>query len=250
MLWDKPQMIEHYRIALLRVVAGLFVMAGLEPGTGRVETLPRGVKYAILKVLRGAESSARRLVMAEAEGLDAVEYVPPPKREKPATKRSGKTKTRAPRIPQFRLIDPRNFYEELYPNRKARRAGAKKNRPTGPQLLFRVRGFDGQPDCEAWSEGVPEASPDDPMTAVSICRRMQALHFALSDLPKQAQRMVREIAKRKAAKPGPESVPPLRFGYAPGYRKNGTDEIDLILHECHALATREEKPPDRGQEAG
>ena len=244
MLRDASDPVERYRLVLLRLLAGLFVMAGLQPGTAVVESLPRGVKYAILRVLRQAESATRRLVMAEAAKLDAVEYVPPPKREKPAAQRSGGKKTRAPRMPLFRLIDPRRFLEELHPNRKARRAAKKKSRE--PKLLFRIAGFDGQPDYEEWSEGAPEPSEDDLLTATAISHRMQALHHALSDLPKQAQRMVREIAKRKAAQAGPKSVPPLRFGPPPGHRKRHIHAVDAVLAACHWLATREPVPPDRG----
>ena len=50
--------------------------------------------------------------------------------------------------------------------------------------------------------------------------------------------MVREIAKRRAAKPGPESVPPLRYGNPPGHRKRPIHEVDGILHECHMIAMR------------
>lgn len=247
MLLTTPEKIEYYRLALLRVLAVLFGMAGLTPGTAVIETLPRGVKYAILKVLRQAESATRRLIAAEAAALDDVEYVPPPKREKSAAKRcakgqDGKGKARAPRMPQFRLIDPRKFFEELYPNRKARRVGPKKKRHTEPQLLFRIRGFDGQPTCEAWSEPLPELTPDDPLTAKSLCRRMQALHHALSDITAQAHRMKREIARRKAGKPGPGAVPPLRIGNPPGHRKTHIHEVDSILYECHLIATQEPDP--------
>ena len=245
MLLTTPQKIEHYRLALLRVLLGLFEMAGIEPGTGAVETLPRGVKYAILRVLRQAESATRRLIYKEAEGLDDVDYTPPPKREKSGAKRSGEKKPRAPRIPQFRLIDPRKFFEELHPNRRARRAAKKVQRGGPPKLLFRFDCFDGQPACEAWSEPLPELTPDDPLTATGICRRMQALYHALNDIPAQALRMKREIAKRKAAKPGPDSVPPLRFGLPPGHRKEKVHEVDDILYECHMLTRREPKPPDK-----
>ena len=239
-----PQMIEHYRLALLRVLLVLFKMAGIEPGSDSIETLPRGVKYAILKVLRQAESATRRLVHKEAEGLADVEYVPAPKREKSAAKASGERKVRARRKPLFRLIDPRKFFEELHPNRKARRAARAVKRGGEPQLLFRFRSFDDEPSCEAWSEPLPELTADDPLTATGICRRMQALHYALSDLSAQAHRMKREIAKRKAAKPGPGSVPPLRIGPPPGHRKTHVHEVDSILYECHKIATREDRPPD------
>ena len=245
MLWDTPRMIEHYRLALLRVVSGLFVMAGLEPGCGVLETLPRGVKYAILKVLRQAESATRRLIAVEARGLEMPDYIAPPKREKSTCRGAGERKSRAPRTPQFRLIDPRKFLEELYPNRRSRRAKARRERNTEPRLLFRIAGMDGQPDYEEWSDAAPDLSEDDALTAMALSRRMQALHHALNDLPKQAQRMAREIAKRKAAAPGPKAVPPLRGGFPPGHRKQHIHEVDEILETCHWLATREPEPPDR-----
>jgi len=242
MLWDTARMTEHYRLALSRVLAGLFVMAGLEPGKDVVAVLPRRVRSAILLVLRPAESAVRRLVVAKTKGLEVPTYVPPTPRSqsKDSAKKTGQT-----RIPRFQLIDPRKVFAELNPNRRLRRSRPARTEAIEPRLLFRVAGFDGQPAYEEWSEAIPAPSPDDPIVAAHICRRMQALHHALNDLPKQAQRMVREIAKRAAAKPGPRKVPPLRFGSPPGFRKKHIHEIDSILHECHCLAIREQKPPDR-----
>lgn len=245
MLWDTPRIVEHSRLALLRVLLGLFVMAGLEPGNAVLETLPRGVKYAILKVLRQAESATRRLIAVEARNIEVPEYVAPPKREKSRSAGTGEKKSRAPRMPQFCLVDPRTFCEELYPNRRSRRSKPRRNRKTESRLLFRLAGVDGQPDYEEWSEAQPELSADDPLTATQLCRRMQALHHALSDLSKQAKRMAHEIAKRKAAAPGPKAVPPLRGGFPPGHRKKHIHEVDEILETCHWLAIREPEPPER-----
>jgi len=241
MLWDTPRMIDHYQQALLRVLLGLFAMAGIEPEGEGITSLPRGVKFAILKVLRRAESATRRLIATKTRGQEIPVYVPPAPRDKPSRKGSGKT--RAKRVPQFSLIDPRSYHEELHPHRQPRRAQRK--RRSEPRLLFRLAGLDGQPDYEEWSEADPVLSPDDELTAVSLCRRMQALFHALNDLDGQAQRMIREIAKRRAAKPGPGSVPPLRGGNPPGHRKKSIDEVDEILEACHWLATREPEPPER-----
>jgi len=223
MLWDTPRLIE--------------------PGKSVVLHLPRCIRSKILLVLRPAESAVRRLVFAKARGFDIPAYVAPVgrNRSKALSKKTGET-----RIPRFRLIDPRKFFAELYPNQRPRPSRPRRSRQTEPRLLFRIAGFDGQPDYEEWSEPEPELSPDDLLNAVPLCRRMQALHHALGDLSKQAQRMVREIAKRRAAKPGPAKAPPLRAGSAPGYRKKHIHEIDTILHECHCLATREPRPPDQG----
>jgi len=170
--------------------------------------------------------------VAKTTGLEVPGYAQPASRSKGSRKKTGKT-----RIPQFQLIDPRKFFAELHPHRKS--CGLRRERRTEPRLLFRIAGFDGQPDYEEWSDPDPELSPDDPLNAVPLSRRMQALHHALNDLPKQAKRMVRKIAKRAAAKAGPGKVPPLRFGSPPGFRKKHIHEIDSILHECHCLAMRD-----------
>ena len=240
---NTPQRIEHFRLALLRVLLVLFKTAGLEPGTDRLEMLPRGVKFSILRVLRQAETSARRLVFAESEKLDDVEYAPRPKREKSVKKRGQKRravpKKRAPQMPRFKLTDSQKFFEELYPNRRPRRPKKKVQRGGEPVLLCRIGTFGLRPDFEAWSTPLPVLTPDDPLSAVKVSRRMQALHNALLDLPAQAHRMKREIAKRKAAKPGPGSVHPMRTGKPPGFREYDAEpehEVDNILYECHYIA--------------
>lgn len=246
MRWDTSRIIERYRRVLLRLVVGLFVMAGLEPGEGLVETLPRNVRSKILRVLRQIESATRRLVVRKARDLEP--YVSRPTERKHSARHNRKPNDEAKksqtRVPQFSLIDPRVFLEELYPHRKPRPSQKQKQRATEPRLLFRFCDFGGSA-CEAWSEAEPALSPDDPMTAKHICRRMQAVYHALNDLPKQAQRLVRKIAKRAAAPPGPGRVPPLRYGFPPGYRKKPIHLVDMILRECHLLAVREAKPPER-----
>lgn len=237
MLLETHQMIEHNRLALVRLVAGLFDRAGIAPGVGGVETLPRAVRALILLVLRQVESATRRLVFAEARGLDIPVYAPPPKRARAASKSGKATEaSSATRIPLFCLVDPRVDYAELYPHRRSRISKPPRARRTKRILLFRMTSFDGRPPVEAWAEAEPEPTPDDPITAVAICRRLQAVHHALSDLPKQAQRMVREIAKRKAAPPGPKSVPPLRGGSPPGHRKRPIHAVDDILRDCQWIA--------------
>jgi len=233
-------MTEHYRLALLRVVSGLFVSAGMVAEGPLVEKLPRRIRNAILLVLRPAESAARRLAAVEARKLDVPEYTPPPQRATPRGKGSGAK--RGPRAPQFCLIDPRKFLEELHPNRRNRRAEPKREQSSEPQIQVRIAGFDGQPDFIIWSEPKAVPLPDDELNAAAICRRMIALKLALEDLPHQAKRYVREVAKRKAAAPGPKRIPPLRFGYPPGYRKRHIHEVDQILWECHCLSRRDPAP--------
>ncbi|MDQ6438104.1 hypothetical protein RB623_28970, partial [Mesorhizobium sp. LHD-90] len=67
--------------ALKRLLAMLVGMAGMGNGV----TLPRHLHRAILKLLRPAESAARRLIIAAARGI--VVTLPPfrPRKPKPGT---------------------------------------------------------------------------------------------------------------------------------------------------------------------
>ena len=242
MLLTPDQMNDRYCLLLLRVVKGLFLMAGMVPGGAIVERLPRCVRSRILLILRPAESAARRLIFHIAQRLELPDYVEPPAQKR--SKGKGTGKKRGPRKPKFRLIDPRKFLEEFYPNRRKRTGKARPTGSTEPQIQVRIAGFDGQPDFVIWSEPKAVPTPDDAMNAEPLCRRLLALHYALQDLPAEALRMAREMAKRKKAAPGPKSVPPLRYGYPPGHRRKPIHAVDGILRECHALARRPVKPPD------
>src|SRR5215510_1473481 len=77
--------IEKNREALKRIVALLATMAGFsgiggigDPGnaSGRPSTLPRHLHRFVLRLVRPAESAARRLVIVAARGL-VVELAPP-----------------------------------------------------------------------------------------------------------------------------------------------------------------------------
>ncbi len=236
-------MTENYRLALLRVVAGLFVSAGMVSDNSVIEKLPRHVRNAILQILRPAESATRRVVAMVARHLAIPDYVKPALRK---LGNKGTGKKHGPRAPQFCLIDPRKYFPELHPGRRNPRRNTKPNGSTEPQIQVRIAGFDGQPDFVIWSEPKAVLASDDEVPAKKLCRRLLALKLALEDMPRQAQRYVREVAKRKAAAPGPRSVPPLRMGLPPGYRRKHTHEIDEILWDCHCLVRQNTRPPDIG----
>jgi hypothetical protein len=76
---------------------------------------------------------------------------------------------------------------------------------------------------------------------------VQALRFALDNLPQQARRLARwklkrELARQAGAKPG--RLSPFRPGFAPGYHRSKPQEVDDILSECHHFAVEawHEKP--------
>ena len=223
------EMIEHYRLTLLRLVAGLFVQAGIEPAGEGVKTLSRTVRASILLVLRQVESSARRLIFVETRGLDIPDYVPPPKRGR-VKRKSGNDAPRSgtARTPMFRLIDPRKWFWTL----------GTKSRPRAKHMPW-ISSFDEV--RPAPPEAPPLPTDDDPMDAASICNRLVALKAAMDDLPKQAKRMARLRAwneQRSILKS------PLRPGLPPGWRERGQDEIDEVLREAHQLAVRAKQAPD------
>jgi len=68
------------------------------------------------------------------------------------------------------------------------------------------------------------------ISAHHFCRRVEAVKYALENITRQAQRMLRLLAKRKGKSP-------MRLGRAPGYSPNKNTEINEILHDLqyHAL---------------
>ena len=72
-------------------------------------------------------------------------------------------------------------------------------------------------------------------TSDTLLRRLAALKDALENLPRQARRLVRALARRENI-PHLRFMAPVRIGYPPGHRKKPRLEIDRVLHECHWLA--------------
>ncbi|CAN5516763.1 hypothetical protein BH10PSE7_BH10PSE7_01380 [soil metagenome] len=71
---DWASAIERNRQAIMAIVAALFAMLELT-GTATVARIPRTLHRAVLRVLRPAESAARRLVVMAARGV--VVTLPP-----------------------------------------------------------------------------------------------------------------------------------------------------------------------------
>ena len=145
--------------------------------------------------------------------------------------------------PPFKLTDTRKYFD-LYPD------GPKYRRGPGP----RVTDFSSddpvfdRSDLYAWQNRA-EPTPDDEISAASLCLRMHALHAALEDLPGQAKRMAK-LQARIACQPRQVGKFPLRVmrpGLPPGFRKRQKHEVDEVLAECHRLvfmAEEDFKPPD------
>jgi hypothetical protein len=244
------------RDALLRIVAGLYVLAGLTGGR-IADVLPRAIYHAILRVLRPAESAVRRLIVIAARGLDLgpraaraglVGHVP----KASADKGSGNG-----RIPSFCLIDPLKRFGPFD--------------GSAEDVSFWVEGPDVEDDDDT-SENMPSIRalprvsvpgffdpvfapppvplPDGMISAARLLRRLAALKRALDTLPQQARRLARWQARqnlmlraRHSSRPDdpklmrlkPLRLTPIRPGLPPGHRDRQTHEIDAVLRECHGL---------------
>jgi hypothetical protein len=103
--WDL--VIKRKSEALNAIVAGLFAMLELS-GEATVSRLPRAVYFAVLRMLRPAESAVRRLIVIAARGL-VVKLAP----SRPMPKGHTITKGGRNRPPAFRLCDTRKDFPEL-----------------------------------------------------------------------------------------------------------------------------------------
>ena len=216
---------EFHRKALLSVLAGLFALAGCAPGAVGVR-VPRAVQLKILRLLRPAESALRRLIFALSLSLAPLNA----KAGRAPTGKIPRGQSRGGRIPPFRLFDPRKSFPELS------QGGRRPRRGPGPTIYF----FDHRDTPPQPAEEKPAPDPDD---AAKLLRRMQAMQRALENIQREARRLQRAMAKRKAAPPGPKRYGPLRPGWPPGFRYGGRDEVDVLLYECGFMARRAREKP-------
>jgi hypothetical protein len=255
--------------ALKRILAALVAMAGL---AGAAFTLPRHLRLAVLRLLRPAESAARRPIIASARGLVAA--LPPSRKPKqkpiavePLLRRFGIAVVMSPadiaradairRAAALRAVRPRTLCLPLFdPPRRtlslskgSQRKGRSVPAHAAPRIL--LPGV-----IKPFSLPSPP-SPDDPVDATRLRRRLAALAAALDDLPGQAKRFARWKASRDARCEAPgriRRISPLRPGRPPGGRltcydpaaasRRHTREVDEILAHAHALALYALQQPD------
>jgi hypothetical protein len=265
---DLTPAIERNRDALVAIVASLFAMLDFVDGT-ILERIPKGLSNAVLRILRPAESSVRRLIVVMAWGLVAEPPKPRNKTEGKTTKKdTGSTqKSRAPRIPAFKLTD---HQEPLMPPPSKRKK---------PGRAPRISVLGGEPSLPDWSnpdltveqlavlraaqahQPAPQPEPrprpepkprlnDGCVGSARLARRLLAIKAALEDLPRQAKRLARWKAKRQRQWDEGRYVrtSPLReadrskikvpANYRPpsGYRDPVRRAAENIFHECDWLA--------------
>jgi hypothetical protein len=256
--------IERNREALKRIVAALVAMAAItagphaemlaypEPVEGEPRrTLPRHLHRAILRLLRPAESAARRLVIVVARGLVVTLAPPRPRKAKPRStflSISGGTGILMPpgALPSAQTAPRALALPLLDPLRRSFRL--RRSSPVGiPRISF--------PGITAPSPIAlrrPPA-PDDLLDATRLSLRLAALGTALSDLPAQAKRFARWKARKQAGrdaagaqdKKRTRRIWPLRPGRPPGQRRaNLRSEVHDILNDLHGLAFDVLEHPD------
>ena len=173
--------------------------------------LPRHLYRAILLLLRPAESAARRLVIAAAQGM--VVTLPPLRPRKPKPKISDTVA--AMRRLGLAVTLSREDFARYEAERKAAERRASRPRELNLSLLdqlknpFRVRRryvpVHAVPRIRSLSDDAPYTplppppSRNDPMNAAKLTLRLDALASALDDLPGQAQRFARWKARNEAA---------------------------------------------------
>ncbi len=213
--------IDRNRDALLRMLNALLAMAG------GAAVMPRHLRTRIWGHLRPAEAALRRLVVVVQIVLK-IEARSTGPRAAPVIVRNGEGAT-GTGIPAFALFDPRKRFDS-------------RPRSRFPKAEPRIRFFD---DVEIFTPRIV-SSPDDPVSAERLTRRLQTLQRALADLPKQARRLARWQAKRAVERVETgKYIAPIRPGTAPGHRAHGKREVDFVLGNCHALALYAlHDPPD------
>ena len=223
-----PQSIDPNKTALARILAGLFALLGLTEGAvpGRI---PRELHRTILRVLRPAESAVRRLIVIVARTIKVK--ASPPRPAPAGLVRAGQRKPSR----SFQLFDPRTRFFRKPPRPK-----------DAPRARPRISFF-GNGEVRRISLGREPPPPKDDKAdglanPANLVRRLGALKAALDDLPRQAARLARALARRQRS-PRLKFQGPLRPGPAPGSRKRPLREIDHVLERCHWLA-REALAPD------
>ena len=263
--------IERNREALKSVLAMLVaIVAGdcVDPRGVRPATLPRHLHRFVLRLLRPAEAAARRLVIIAARGL--VVELSPPRIAKPKPKSRlvrdgvGTGIVRKGSMPDRVLVPlrpaPRALSLPLFDPLKRWGGRRRPKQRSVPRISFFDRPRDPDP--------LPP-SPDDPLDAGRLHRRLEAIGRALDDLPREAKRLARWQARRDASRDAEgaqerenraqgrnndaASAPsagrvrrfsPMRPGRPPGWRRRPTHAVDEVLNELHGLAVWARERPD------
>ena len=220
--WDWQKSVEVYGAMLAVLLADLFVRLGMAvDGSGTPGTVTRMVRLSVLEVLRPLEAALRRVIVMAARGIALPDLPNLRKRATGPKRKAGDRASAASDQPlPFPLFDPR-MKLGMPPRRKGRRGA-------GPRMT--------EIGVDTYVAYVPPPlpQPDDEMPVDMLARRMRGVMAALEDIPAQARRLTRAIARLKAK--GSSKQRPMRPGRPSGHRARGKRPIDLVLADCQYLA--------------
>ncbi len=209
--WPWDEMIEANRGRLIGLLAGMFAMLGSGDRVTRV------VWRQVLARLVPMESALRRLICVAARDLTVT--IGP---ARAGSKATGERQGSAGRA-VFALTDTMRD-----PDPKRRSVPTAKE----PRIL----------SLDEWvpREGAKEPADDDLLDASALLRRLEALKAALNDLPAQALRLARWMARNERTRENGtwRRFYAIRSGRPPGHRQGGKQEVDEVLANCHDLALR------------
>jgi hypothetical protein len=287
--------IEKNREALKRILVMLVAMAGLPVLSGGTDisrekvdwraapTLPRHLHRFVLRLLRPAEAAARRLIIVAARGL-VVELAPlRPRKPKPRSiyvrNGVGTGIVRIGSLPDRTLAAsrPANLSLPLFDPLKRFAVRRKYVKPSAAPRIRSLYDTHAPLFRRPAEPKPPPLTPDDPLDAGRLHRRLEALASALDDLPCQAKRLARWRARRDARmnqddsggahptpalradppprgegdrlvvaarKDRPRRLFPMRPGRPPGWSRRPDHEVHEILNNLHGLAVWAMEQPD------
>jgi hypothetical protein len=236
---DWARAIADNRSALIAIVAAIFRMLGLE-GEAVLPRMERALHRRALRLLRPAESAARRVIVMAARGLAGEPA--PAVRPRAAAGPGRKARTNGdvavrPRPPAFQLYDPRKSFKARRPPRRKFIMPYVALLGPDPHLVPLWSA------CQPAAAPIPEPEDDGLISARPLCRRLHALKAALDDVPRQARRLLRWQASRaRQQKRRFTFRDPLRPGVPPGYPRTPRHEVDHVLIDCHWLAFQAMEP--------
>ena len=227
---DIPAAIDLNKALLARIIAGLFTLLGGGAGPARISV---ELHRRIVRVLRPAESAVRRLIVVFAR-ITGVKAPPPqPQAQSRSVPPGVASKGEGKKRQSFPLFDPRQRFWRQRPAKKAPAALPRIISLTDEGLRRLRESLNAPPVAE---KKVQDISP------LNLLRRLEAVAGALNDLPHQARRLVRALARRQSV-PKLKFRTPLRPGRPPGNRQKPRLEVDHVLRDCDWLA-RNALPPD------
>jgi hypothetical protein len=274
--------VERYSDELSEIVAELIVMAGLQ-GVAFVDTLPRRLYFRILSILRPAEYAARRIILMAACKLEWNIKVVEAKKEaltSPQRGSEGRVETGGSTPEDLpRTAKPGGMANRVSGVRSGRQCrpidndlsiGATNARSESEGQGHRVPAFDLFDPAKDYGKfflteaeyaalikareearylPVPYHSPDEPVNAMSLSRRIRALADAMQNIDRHAIRLARWKARHmpngtKAGTVGLKHTSmrslsrcqPLRIGQPPGWKKHPETAIEEVVKDTHILA--------------